>query len=236
MQDLWFVFLRTVFFYFAILILLRIMGKREVGQLSPFDLVVSVLIAESAANSIETLEDPLLVGLIPIVTLTCLQIIISIISLKSKKLQSLINGRPTLLIEDGKINEENMRRSRYTIYELIEQLRLQKTPALNDVEFAILEMSGKLSVLPKANSRAVQPSDMGMNLSKEDLPALLVVDGTVNKQGLQALGNDEDWLHQELEKNGVSDIENLLVASIDRNGKLFIQEQTHQRNIWELLQ
>ncbi len=236
MQDLWFVFLRTVFFYFAILILLRIMGKREVGQLSPFDLVVSVLIAESAANSIETLEDPLLVGLIPIVTLTCLQIIISIISLKSKKLQSLINGRPTLLIEDGKINEENMRRSRYTIYELIEQLRLQKTPALNDVEFAILEMSGKLSVLPKANSRAVQPSDMGMNLPKEDLPALLVVDGKVNKQGLQALGNDEDWLHQELEKNGVSDIENLLVASIDRNGKLFIQEQTHQRNIWELLQ
>ncbi len=236
MDDLWITFLRTLFFYFAILVVIRLMGKREVGQLSPFDLVVSIMIAEAAIVPIEDTQKPIMSGLLPILTLTALQMLISILCLKLPALQALINGRPTVVIEDGKINEENMRHARYTIYDLMEQLRLQQTPALNDVEYAILEMSGKLSVLPKANSRALQPSDMGMDLPKEGLPALLVVDGTINDQGLQSVGQDKEWLKTRLQKLGVTDIGDLLVAALDRSGNLFVQHKTHQRNFWELFQ
>lgn len=223
------VFLRTMLFYFVVLVMVRLMGKREVGQLSPFDLVVSIMIAEAAVFAI---EDPALSvwhGVIPILTLAILQILISLICLRYPTVQALFNGRPSVIIERGRLNQKNMRRARYTLHELMEQLRLQGTPAISDVEYAILEMSGKLSVLPKAESRPVQPSDMGLKPPVEGLPVTLVVDGTVNKEGLRTLNQDEAWLHQQLRAHQISDIQQVFMAAVDRLGNLWIQERENTR-------
>lgn len=224
-HQLFNVFARTVLFYFVVLIMVRLMGKREVGQLSPFDLVVSIMIAEAAVFAI---EDPTLSvwhGVIPILTLAFLQVLISLICLKYPTIQALFNGRPSVVIEKGRINQKNMRRARYTLHELMEQLRLQGTPAISDVEYAILEMSGQLSVLPKAASRPVQPSDIGLEPPVEGLPVTIVVDGTVNKEGLRTLNQDEAWLMQQLESHQISDVQQVLLAAVDRGGNLWIQER-----------
>ncbi len=224
-HQLFTVFLRTVLFYFVVLVMVRLMGKREVGQLSPFDLVVSIMIAEAAVFAIEDPNLSVWHGIIPILTLAILQVLISLICLKYPTIQALFNGRPSVVVERGRINQKNMRRARYTLHELMEQLRLQGTPAISDVEYAILEMSGKLSVLPKAQSRPLQPSDIGLKPPVEGLPVTLVVDGTVNQEGLGTLNQDEAWLQQQLKTHHISDVRQVFMAAVDRSGQLWIQQR-----------
>jgi len=224
-SDLLTTFGRTMLFYFVALILMRLMGKREVGQLSPFDLVIAIMIAEAAVFVIDDPQMPVLMGIVPMVTLAALQVIISYLCLKHPTIMSLVNGRPTIIIENGKINERNMKMSRYTIHELMEQLRQQGSPSLPDVKYAILEMSGSLSVIPKTESRPVQVSDINLEIPSESLPAALVVDGTINWDGLQALGRDRKWLIKKLNAAGAPEMSELLVAAVDQNEKLWWQKR-----------
>ncbi len=224
-QDLLTVFLRTILFYFVALILIRLMGKREVGQLSPFDLVVAIMIAEAAVFVIDDPRTSVWTGLIPMTTLAALQIVLSCLCIKFPRLMSLINGRPTVIIDDGQINEGNMRRSRYTVHELMEQLRQQQSPSLPDVQYAILEMSGSLSVIPKTKSRPVQVQDLNMDLPAEGLPAALVVDATINYDGLHTLGRDREWLMGQLQQAGAPQLSEIFVAAVDRSGSLWWQRR-----------
>ncbi len=226
-QDLLTVFLRTILFYFVALVLIRLMGKREVGQLSPFDLVVAIMIAEAAVFVIDDPNTPIWTGLIPMATLAGLQIIISYLCLKFPQIMSLVNGRPTIIIENGQINEQNMRKARYTVHELMEQLRQQQNPSLPDVQYAILEMSGSLSVIPKTKSRPVQVSDLNLDLPSESLPAALVVDASINYDGLHALGRDRQWLVEQLQKIGAPELSEILVAAVDPNGNFWWQRRQH---------
>ena len=219
------VFLRTVFFYFTVLVFVRLMGKREIGQLSPFDLVVSIMIAEAAVMAIDDPNRSIWMGIIPVTALAGLQIGISWLCLKYPTIQTMVNGQPTVIIEGGKINEENMRRSRFTVHELMEQLRLQNAPALADVEYAILEMSGKLSVMPTVKARNLQPSDLKLDLPQEGLPATLIVDGIINQEGLKVINRDKHWLMDQLQQNRITDPGSIFVAAVDRAGKLWIQQR-----------
>ncbi len=219
------VLLRTIFFYFAVLILVRLMGKREIGQLSPFDLVVAIMIAEAAILPIDDPGRSIWMGIVPITALAGLQIAISLVCMKCPTIGALVNGRPTVIIEGGKINEKNMRRARFTIHELMEQLRLQNAPSLSDVEYAILEMSGRLSVLPTVRARNLQPSDLELNLPREGLPASLIVYGVINDEGLRVINRDREWLMQQLEQEDIPDQESILVAAVDRAGQLWIQKK-----------
>lgn len=138
------IILRTIFIYFIILFVLRFMGKREIGQLSLLDFVVSIMIAELAVISIENIQVPMLHTILPIVILSIIQLVLAVFSLKSERIRKLVDGKPSVLINGGKIDEEEMRKQRYNFDDLLIQLRQQKVSKLSDVEFAILEPSGKL--------------------------------------------------------------------------------------------
>lgn len=211
------IIIRTLLIYFIILVVLRFMGKREIGQLSVLDFVVSIMIAELAVISIENIKVPMMNTIVPIVVLLIIQISLAYISLKSQKLRKMIDGKPSVLIAKGKIDENEMRKQRYNFDDLLIQLRQSKVRNLSDVEFAILEPSGKLSVIEKKSN--LQSAD---HKSSPDLPLPLVLDGKVQNEHLEQLGKTPFWLRKELRKLGYKDIKKISYCSLNDNDTFFI--------------
>ena len=202
MYDLIF---KTVVVYFLILVLIRVMGKREIGQLSPFDFVVAIMIAEMAVFPIEEENINLVQGMTPIVLLVLLEIIISYISLKSNYLRGVITGRPQILIENGEINYKNLKKTRYNINDLLMQLRLKDVFNIDEVELALLEPSGELSVVRK------------------DIPPYgfpVVIDGKISNNQVNNRVSKQ-WVEKELEKRGVN-IDKIILATLDKNKEMKI--------------
>jgi uncharacterized membrane protein YcaP (DUF421 family) len=222
LKELLIITFRTILLYSAVLLLMRIMGKREVGKLSLFDLVVAIMIAELAAIPMEDTSVPLHHGLLPITILVLLEIGLSIVTLKSQKARRIIEGTPSIIIEQGKIMEEQMRRMRYNIDDMITQMRDKGTFNIDDVEYAILETNGKLSIIPKAAKRPVTPEDLGMQPSYEGLPIPLVVDGAVQGENLALSGKNYTWLEKSLAKNPGCNVKDVLYATLDTKGKLIV--------------
>jgi len=214
-------FLRTILIYVIVLLLMRLMGKREVGQLSNFDLVVAIMIAEIAVFPMQELHKPLYLGLIPIFVLVGAEIFLSYLCLHSSTLRRLIDGCPSVLISKGKIMEKEMRRQRYNLSDLLMQLRQKNIFNIADVEYAILEISGELSVMVKNSKRPPTAEDLNIIPSKEDLAVPLVLDGEVLKENLEYLGLSLNWLVEELKKYGL-EAKNVLFASLDSQGKLYL--------------
>ncbi|MBL0387476.1 DUF421 domain-containing protein [Tumebacillus sp. ITR2] len=214
--------MRVVLFYFVILASMRLMGKREIGQLSVFDLVVSVMIAEVAAMSLESETMPIMRGVVIVSLLVVLQISMSWLTLKSVTLRSIVEGKPTLLISNGKIRDDEMRRTRYSLSDLMTQLREKDIAAVSDVEFAVLETTGKLSVFPKAEKRPVTPEDLGLQVPRTGLPLPLIVDGMVMDENLEKIGQTRFWLKGEMKKYGYSEFKKIFYCSIDNQGSLFV--------------
>jgi uncharacterized membrane protein YcaP (DUF421 family) len=200
---------RTLFLYFLILIIFRLMGKREIGELSILDLVVFIMIAETAVMGIENTEKPLIHTIVPMILLMGIQIIMAILSLKNKKLRELIDGKPSVLIEQGRIKENEMRKQRYNFDDLLIQLREKNINNLADVEFAILEPSGKLSVFEKDHN------------TNSTLHLPLIVDGVVQEKHLDILNKTNLWLRQQLRRLGYSNIKEISFCSFD-HGTFYI--------------
>ncbi|UNC92685.1 YetF domain-containing protein [Candidatus Contubernalis alkaliaceticus] len=219
------VVMRTVVFYVTVLIVIRLLGKREVGQLSSFDLVVAIMIAELAAIPMDKIEIPIYVGILPILTLAILEVMLAGVSLKSKIARSVINGVPSVLIENGNILEGELRKLRYNINDLLRQLREKDVFNISDVEFAILETSGKISVVLKSQSRPVIPKDLNLRPSYEGLSHPLIIDGNVNTDNLKKVKLDSQWLKDELKKNNVNDFKEVLLATIDSQGNLYVSKK-----------
>lgn len=217
------VFLRTLFFYFFILVIIRVMGKREVGQLSPFDLVVTIMMAEASIMAIENPDLPLLAGVIPIVTLMVAEVSLSYFSMKSLVVRLLVTGRPNMVIKNGKILEEELRRIRYNVHDLLAQLRQQGITDPQQVEFALVEASGSLSVIPKASLRPVQPKDMYLQVDQASLPGAVVVDGSIDTNTLKERNWTTERLLDELRARGYDEPSEVLYASLDEKGQLYIQ-------------
>ncbi len=202
---------RTVLLYVVVLIIFRVMGKREIGELSILDLVVFIMIAEMAVMAIENPKDPLLYSILPMLTLLIIQIGLAIWSLKSNRMRNFIDGKPSIIIENGKINEHEMKRQRYNFNDLLVQLRDKNIKNVADVEFAILESSGRLSVFEKD-----QQSDGKGNLN---LP--FIIDGIIQEEHLLHEHKTTEWLKAELEKLGYSNLDKISYCSYD-NEKFFI--------------
>lgn len=217
------IFSRTLVLYIIVMIVMRIMGKRQIGQLQPFELAIAIMISELASLPMQDTGIPLMHGIIPILTLLFAQLTISLISLKSVSARAVICGRPTILIEKGKIIEENLLYELYTLNDLLEQLRIDNTPNIADVEYAILETNGQLSIIPKTNKKPLTPSDMSISANYEGLPIDLIVDGDINDENMNKAKVSKDWLIKELNKLGIKRIEDTLFASIDSSDKLFAQ-------------
>ncbi len=205
------------------------MGKRQIGELQPFELAVAILISELAAVPMQNTGIPLVNGIIPILTLLIAQMALSFIALKSTKARGVICGKPSVLIENGKIQEEELRKEMYTLNDLLEQLRINNTPNIADVEFAILETNGQLSIIPKSQKRPVIAEDLNITTNYEGLPLDLIVDGNINYDSLKKANLDEIWLKNELMNFDVNNLADILFASLDSQGKLFWQLKSSER-------
>ena len=221
---------KTLFFYVFLLLLLRVCGKREIGAFNAIDLVGFIMISEAAIISIADSQIPFLVGVIPVVMLGGLEWVFAYLSLKDKRVRNLVEGEPTVLISHGRIDQDKLRGLRYNLSDLMAEMRSKNIANLADVEFAVLETTGKLSVFPRAGARPVTADDLVrlrvtqadpvQVLPTPDLPASVVLDGEVDEEALARAGKDRVWLEQQLRNQGMPGPEGVLVASLDRTGHL----------------
>jgi uncharacterized membrane protein YcaP (DUF421 family) len=207
MEEYLTIIFRTCFLYVFILIVFRLMGKREVGELSVIDLVVFVLIAEVAAFALDDYENPLFNAILPIIILLFIQILSAYLSLKNKKIRDLVDGDPALLVKDGIIQEKEMQKQRYNLDDLCQQLREKGISSVTEIAFAYLEPSGNLSVYKKDEKAFVYP---------------LIIDGDIQDRHLLLIHKDEDWLMDELAKNNIQDTSTVFFCIWEDN-RLHIQ-------------
>ena len=221
-------FFRAIVLYIVVLVVMRFMGKREIGQLQPFELAISIMIADLASIPMASTGVPISNGIVPIMGLLVMHLLISLINLKSIKLREIICGKPRILIYRGKIQEKALIKERFTINELEERIRSQNVNNLGDVEYAILETSGQITVIEKPNKRNTIPEDFGIMPEYEGIAYDLVIDGKIMKQNLKILGKNYNWLKKEVNKFGMEP-ENALVVTIDGKGNFFCQEMKNKR-------
>ena len=217
-------FFRSIILYIIVLIVMRLMGKREIGQLQPFELAISIMIADLATIPMTDTGIPIGNGIVPILGLLVMHLSISLINLKSNKLREIICGKPRILIYRGKIQEKAMIKERFTINELQERIRSQNIVNLGDVEYAILETSGQITVIEKPNKRQTIPEDFGIIPEYEGIPYDLVVDGKIMYKNLKEIGKDYNWLKKEVNKFKFNP-EDALIVTIDGRGQIFCQKK-----------
>ncbi len=205
------VLIRTVLFYIIITLIYRFMGKREIGQLGIVDLSVSILIAELAAISIDNRDESIFLSIIPILVLGLIQIGMSYVSLKNAKLRDAFDGTPSVMINRGVINFKEMVRQRYNIDDLLTQLREQHVRTIEEVDYAILESSGKLSVFKKNNNKF------------GDYPLPLILDGEIQKDTLTQIKKNENWLTKTLKDEGLK-LEDVFYAFYKNKGLYLIKQ------------
>lgn len=203
------VIFRTIFFYFFVILCFRLMGKREIGQLGVIDLIVSILIAELIAMSIENYDDSIFLTILPIVLLVLLEIILSFVSIKSRKIRVFFDGKPSLIIVNGKVNYHEMVKQRYSLDNLLLNLRQNSIKSLDEVEYAFLEPNGKLSIFKYNLLR-----------TKGTYPMPLILDGTVQKKALKYVNKNMAWLENVLYKKNLK-IEDIFYAFYKKK-KLFL--------------
>lgn len=200
---------RTVVFYLLILALFRIMGKRELGQLSVLDLIVSIMMAEIISISIEEETKSILLGIVPIILLALLEIFFAKVSIKNQKIRDFLDGKPSIIIKNGDINIKEMIKQRYNLQDLIVQMRSNQIKSIEEIEYAILETNGKLSIF-KYN----------MMHTKSDFPMPLILDSIIQYDTLEALGKNISWINKILEKEQVP-LENIFYAFLKKH-KVYI--------------
>ncbi len=215
---------RTTLVYFLVLLVIRAMGKREIGQLSPFDFVVAIIIAELAALPMELTDIPLWHSILPLLILAALQISLSYATLFSRKLRGIICGHPQIIMKNGALLRKEMRKARYNLDDLVAQMREKGIVDLSDIEFAVLETSGKLSVILKSQHRPVTPADLGISTAYEGLPTVLVMDGDIMKDNLAQIDLDETWLQKVLRERRLTS-KKVLLATLSTDGRLFINKK-----------
>jgi len=211
LENLLIIFFRTLLMYVAILVIFRLMGKREIGELNVLDLVVFIMIGEMAVVAIENHSEPVVNTLLPMVVLLGIQIALALFSLRSSRIRKLIDGKPSILINKGKIDEKEMRRQRYNFDDLLMQLRSKDIDNIADVEFAILETSGQLSVVKK-NKNKNKPASY---------TEPLIVGGKIQQSNLKKSNKTEAWLRSELQKRGYGDIARISFCSY-QDGAFYI--------------
>lgn len=224
------VIFRTTLIYFIVFLVLRLMGKREIGKLSVFDLVISIMIAESAVFVVEDIKRPVWDGILPMVTLLVIQVTIAFISLKNRTIRLLFDGTPSMIINNGKLDVKEMQRQRYTLDDLMQQLREQQVENLNDVQFAMLETTGKLSVILKDQEGETNTAGRiprADRIRYASLPLPLIMDGKVQDENLEKIKKTRFWLKNQIQAKGANEFKEVFFCTIDHKGQLFVDAQPH---------
>lgn len=215
-------FFRAIVLYIIVLIVMRLMGKREIGQLQPFELAIAIMIADLASVPMTDTGIPITNGIVPILGLLVMHLVISVINIKSNKARELICGKPRILIYRGKIDEDALLKERFTVGELQERLRDKDVVSIADVEYAILETSGQVTVIEKPNKRKLMPEDLGIEPEYEGIPYDLVINGRIMSNNLEAIGKNYIWLKNQVNKFGYEP-EEALIVTYDGKQQIFCQ-------------
>lgn len=218
--------LRTVILYFILLILARIMGRKMISQMTFFDFVVGITIGSVAANStLGPYNASLAAGITVLVVLTALVVIIGYVQIKSFRVRKLVDSEPVVVIEKGQIVDKNLKRERFSLKELTALLRQKNIFNMADVEFAVLEHDGKLSVLPKSPKRPLKPSDMNITPPYQGLTKDVILDGIIMKENLEDAKLTSEWLIGQLKLYGIEDIKDVFYAGVDSSQNLYVSKR-----------
>lgn len=215
------VLVRTIVLYLLIIIGLRLLGKRQLGELEPAELTLALIIADLASVPMQDNGIPLLTGLIPIAVLLCLATILSVLQAKSIRFRTLLCGRPSVVVSDGMVVEQELRRNRLTVDELMEELRIQGYADLRVVKFAVLETNGQLSVLPRSSQMPVTAAQMKIDPPETGLPVIVISDGRLLQQNLTGQGRDEKWLYRQLAVHGLTSPRQVFLLTVDQLGNTY---------------
>ncbi len=211
------VFIRTSVLYLCVVVALRLMGKRQLGELQPSELVVALMIADVAAIPIESDGIPILRGIIPVFTLVLLEFLLSMLVLKSVTLRKIITGTPTEIIKDGKFDEKKLKRLRITFDDVMEQLRLSGYSSISEIDGAIIETNGQMSIIPKEANRPLVCGDLNLSPPQTHNSLAVISDGKLRKSNLAKAGYDEKWLRSKLRSYNIQDYSKVAFLTIDNN-------------------
>ncbi len=242
------VLIRTVILYSLVILVMRLMGKRQIGELQPYEFVITIMISDLAALPMQDTRLPLILGIIPIVTLLFIKTILTQLQLKSQTARKILEGEPCIIVRKGKINYDALKKQQINLDEVMEELRLAGYFDLNDIEYAILENNGQLSFLSARSSnqssggsgsssdssnQGNSNQDGSTNSSNETqppkLPVIYVLDGHINNNSLTTSGQNAAWIQHELDKHHAGPIKNILIAMTDTNGKFIYQKYNEER-------
>ncbi len=219
------IIIRTLILYALVVFVMRLMGKRQLGQLQPYELVITIMISELATLPMQDVRLPLLLGIIPIITMLILQIILSELQLRSEKLRKIVDGRPSILLKDGILDTKALREQRINIDDLMEELRVSGYFNFDDLAYIILENNGQLSVIAKTMLSPVTKKDLQIPCKQDILPTILVVNGKIQQEGLRSIHKNEEWLNRKLKSLKIKKVEDVYIAMMDSHNKFFCQEK-----------
>lgn len=221
-------FFRTLILLVVVVLAVRIMGKRQIGQLQPAELVVTILLSEIAATPMQDNDIPMLNTIIAIFVLISVEILMSVLSMKSLKMRSILQGNPVIVIKKGKIDRKQMERLRFTLDDLLEALRQKDVFDISQVDYAVAETDGSLSVLLKSENQTVTNGDM--NIQKEDngMPTVIVMDGKIALSGAKESGIDEEKLKKLIKKTGLK-TEEIYLMTVDGAGNTVVLKKENRK-------
>ena len=215
------IFIRTLIIYFSLLLIMRLLGKRQLGEMELSEFVVAALIADLASHPLQDIGIPMINGLVPIVTLFCCEVLISGMTMKNIRLRALFFGKPSMLVEKGKIRQKEMKKNRFTTDELMEELRNQGYPDISSVEYAVLETDGRLSVIPYPSEAPVTPAQLKIEAEDKGYPVVVISDGHVIQSNLRLVGRDMNWLKKRLAALGIKDTEQVFLMTVNSAGQVY---------------
>ncbi len=219
------VILRTAIIYFALLLAMRLMGKRQLGEMELSEFVVASLIADLASHPLQDVGIPMTNGLVPILTLFCFEILIAGVSMKSIRLRTLLFGRPSTLVTRGQIDQREMHANRFTVDELLQELRKQGMFDISQVEYAILETDGRLNVIPFPAELPATAGQLGLKTDDGGCPVIVVSEGHIIGKNLKTLGYDTAWLRDELKRKGYTEPQEIYLMTVNHSGQSYIAEK-----------
>ena len=216
--------IRTLILYGAVIVSLRVMGKRQLGELQPSELVVAIMISDLASVPMQDIDIPLMWGILPVLTLLIAEVLLSFISLKSKWARRFLSGEPSIVIYDGTIIESELLRLRFNVNDLLSELRLNGCHDISDVAAAVVETGVKLIVIQKTGARGVTVDDLKRKeIKKEGLPCIIISDGTLNKEELRRSGHSQAWLREELISREIKSAKQVFLLSLNADEEMYIQ-------------
>lgn len=221
--------IRTLILYTAIVVSLRIMGKRQIGELEPAELVVAVLISDLAAHPLQDIGTPLLYGLLPVLILLCCEVLVSALLVKSNGFRTFLCGKPSMLIRNGIIVQRELKKNRFTLDELAEQLRKKEVTDISSIKYAILETDGTLSTLRFAAQAAVTPSQLGTQPEEIGYPLVVINDGKIQHKNLKKLGVNDKWLQNQLNSRHMSSAADVFLMTADETGRVYFAAMEGQQ-------